>query len=185
MPAVEAGNLTETIARGVRRKAKCLYTPRRHRRREGPEESPAVGREKLDAGDRSGLKLAELLPVLSQALQLEIQSGRLSPSMTSRGLTISFTEAALFPSGEDEIAPGFCPTIHFYPTIHFLSHYPFFIPLSVFYPTIQKIADALAISKQLGALGRARHRAGATLHQVRRFAQTAFYGRLRRHRAHR
>jgi len=31
--------------------------------------------------------------------------------MTSRGLTISFTQAALFPSGEDEIAPDFYPTI--------------------------------------------------------------------------
>jgi chemotaxis protein MotB len=85
---------------------------------QGKAKRPGTGGEKLDAGDRSGLKLAELLPILSQALQLEIQSGRLSLSMTSRGLTISFTQAALFPSGEDEIAPDF-------------------------YPTIQKIADAM------------------------------------------
>ena len=64
------------------------------------------------------MTLAELLPILSQALQQEIQSGRLALHMTSRGLTISFTQAALFPSGEDEVAPDF-------------------------YPTIQKIADAM------------------------------------------
>ncbi len=79
---------------------------------------PGTGGEKLNVGDRSGLTLADLLPILSQALQQEIQSGRLSLNMTSRGLTISFTQAALFPSGEDEIAHDF-------------------------YPTIQKIADAM------------------------------------------
>jgi len=57
------------------------------------------------------MTLTELLPVLSEALQQEIQSGRLSLRMTARGLTISFTQAALFPSGEDEIAPDFNPTI--------------------------------------------------------------------------
>ncbi|HTW63218.1 MAG TPA: flagellar motor protein MotB [Bryobacteraceae bacterium] len=55
--------------------------------------------------------LAELMPILEKELQREIQSRRLSVHMTSRGLTISFTQAALFPSGEDEIAPDFYPTI--------------------------------------------------------------------------
>jgi len=64
------------------------------------------------------MTLADQLPLLSAALQQEIQSGRLAVRMTSRGLTISFTQTALFPSGEDEIAPDF-------------------------YPTIQKIADAM------------------------------------------
>jgi chemotaxis protein MotB len=85
---------------------------------QGIAQRPGTGGEKLNVGDRSGLTLADLLPILSQALQQEIQSGRLSLHMTSRGLTISFTQAALFPSGEDEIAPDF-------------------------YPTIQKIADAM------------------------------------------
>jgi chemotaxis protein MotB len=76
------------------------------------------GGEKLGVGDTTRLTLAELLPILSQALQQEIQSGRLALRMTSRGLTISFTQAALFPSGEDEVAADF-------------------------YPTIQKIADAM------------------------------------------
>jgi chemotaxis protein MotB len=65
---------------------------------------------KRELGD-SGLTLADLMPILSQALEQEIQNGRLSLRMSSRGLTISFTQTALFPSGEDEIAPDFYPTI--------------------------------------------------------------------------
>jgi chemotaxis protein MotB len=87
-------------------------------RGQGVAERPGSGGEKLKVGDSSGLTLADLLPILSQALQQEIQSGRLSLRMTSRGLTISFTQAALFPSGEDEIAADS-------------------------YPTVQKIADAM------------------------------------------
>lgn len=67
--------------------------------------------DKSGVGDKSGLTLAELMPILSQALQQEIASGRLAIQMTSRGLTISFTQTALFPSGEDEIAQDFYPTI--------------------------------------------------------------------------
>lgn len=66
---------------------------------------------KLATGDNQGLTLAELLPILSQALQQEIASGRLALQMTSRGLIISFTQTALFPSGGDEIAPDFDDTI--------------------------------------------------------------------------
>jgi chemotaxis protein MotB len=83
-----------------------------------PGQRPDAGTAKPGIADQSGLTLADLLPILSQALQQEIQSGRLALRMTSRGLTISFTQTALFPSGEDEIA-------------------------SDFYPTIQKIADAM------------------------------------------
>jgi chemotaxis protein MotB len=78
---------------------------------QGKAERPGSGGEKLKVGDPSGLTLADLLPILSQALQQEIQSGRLSLRMTSRGLTISFTQAALFPSGEDEIAADSYPTV--------------------------------------------------------------------------
>lgn len=59
-------------------------------------------------------KVVELLPsleILSKELQQEIKSGKLQISMGARGLTISFTQAALFPSGEDEISPEFYPTI--------------------------------------------------------------------------
>src|ERR1700733_4580104 len=65
----------------------------------------------MNVGDHSGLTLDELMPILSKALQQEIMNGRLSLSMTSRGLTISFTQAALFPSGGDDIETDSYPTI--------------------------------------------------------------------------
>jgi chemotaxis protein MotB len=80
-------------------------------RGQGAARRPGSGGEKLRVGDRSGLTLTDLLPILSDALQQEIQSGRLALSMTPRGLTISFTQAALFPSGGDEIAPDSYPTV--------------------------------------------------------------------------
>jgi chemotaxis protein MotB len=51
--------------------------------------------------------VVELLPsldVLTKQLAPEIKSGKLQISMVPRGLAISFTQAALFPSGEDEIS---------------------------------------------------------------------------------
>jgi chemotaxis protein MotB len=56
----------------------------------------------------------ELMPsfeVLTKELAPEIKSGRLQVSMVPRGLAISFTQAALFPSGEDEIAKDTYPSI--------------------------------------------------------------------------
>jgi chemotaxis protein MotB len=52
-------------------------------------------------------KLAELMPslkVLSQELKDEIAKGEIQIVMQPRGLVVSFTQAALFPSGQDEIA---------------------------------------------------------------------------------
>jgi chemotaxis protein MotB len=78
---------------------------------QGSAVKPGSNGDKLNIGDQGGLTLAELLPILSAALQKEIASGRLALRMTSRGLTISFTQTALFPSGEDDIARDFYPTI--------------------------------------------------------------------------
>jgi len=50
------------------------------------------------------MELMPSLEVLSKQLAPEIKSGKLQISMVPRGLAISFTQAALFPSGEDEIA---------------------------------------------------------------------------------
>ena len=53
-------------------------------------------------------QVVELLPslkILSKELEEEIKSGRMQLSMGPRGLTVSFRQAALFPSGEDVIAP--------------------------------------------------------------------------------
>lgn len=52
-------------------------------------------------------KLAELLPslkVLSEELKAEIEAGRIQVDMQSRGLVVSFKQAALFPSGGDEVS---------------------------------------------------------------------------------
>ena len=62
----------------------------------------------------SEAQIVELLPslqVLSQQLEQEIKSGKLQLSMGPRGLTISFTQAALFPSGEDVIAQDTYPSV--------------------------------------------------------------------------
>ena len=51
----------------------------------------------------------DLLPslrILTKQLAPEIASGKISISMQARGLVISFRQAALFPSGQTEIAPG-------------------------------------------------------------------------------
>jgi chemotaxis protein MotB len=57
--------------------------------------------------DKAAPMVVELMPsldILSKQLAEEIKSGKLQISMVPRGLVISFTQAALFPSGEDEIA---------------------------------------------------------------------------------
>lgn len=55
--------------------------------------------------------LIRSLHLLSKELEEEIKSGRIQLSMGPRGLTISFRQAALFPSGEDVIAPQAYPSI--------------------------------------------------------------------------
>ena len=64
--------------------------------------------------EKSQPPIVELLPsldVLSKELEQEIKAGKLQMSMTPRGLVISFTQAALFPSGEDVIAVDTYPSI--------------------------------------------------------------------------
>ena len=50
-------------------------------------------------------ELRTSLQILSSELDDEIKAGQIQINMTSRGLVISFAQAALFPSGEDIIAP--------------------------------------------------------------------------------
>jgi chemotaxis protein MotB len=57
--------------------------------------------------DKRDQKLAELVPslkVLSEELRKEIEEGRIEISMQQRGLVVSFTQAALFSSGEAVIS---------------------------------------------------------------------------------
>jgi chemotaxis protein MotB len=57
---------------------------------------------------KTSSQTVELLPslkVLTRELKDEIEKGTIQVSMQPRGLTVSFRQAALFPSGGDEIAP--------------------------------------------------------------------------------
>jgi chemotaxis protein MotB len=68
---------------------------------------PGGARRSKTEEDKDG-KLAELLPslkILTEQLKKEIASGAIQVSMEPRGLTISFKQAALFPSGEDQVSP--------------------------------------------------------------------------------
>jgi chemotaxis protein MotB len=59
-------------------------------------------------------KLTELVPslkVLSEELKTEIAEGKIQLVMEPRGLVVSFKQAALFPSGEDTIAPDALPSL--------------------------------------------------------------------------
>lgn len=58
--------------------------------------------------------MIELLPslkILSKELEEEIRKGTMQVSMQQRRLTISFAQAALFPSGADDIDPASYPSI--------------------------------------------------------------------------
>ena len=76
---------------------------------------PGGGKKETKVDDvRRDKQIAELLPsleVLTKELGSEIRAGKLQINMGARGLIISFTQAALFPSGEDEIAKDFYPGI--------------------------------------------------------------------------
>lgn len=66
------------------------------------------GQNKLVDNTKERTQLVELLPslkLLSVDLKKEIDNGNLQVSMESRGLTISFKQAAAFPSGTDEVSP--------------------------------------------------------------------------------
>ncbi|HWZ29809.1 MAG TPA: flagellar motor protein MotB [Bryobacteraceae bacterium] len=58
--------------------------------------------------EKKDVKAAELLPslqVLTKELKQEIDAGQIQIAMQPRGLVVSFTQAALFPSGEDVVSP--------------------------------------------------------------------------------
>ncbi len=65
------------------------------------------GRQPKPVGveNRSAPELLPTLRILSKELEGEIKSGKIEISMQARGLVISFRQAALFPSGKNEIGP--------------------------------------------------------------------------------
>lgn len=71
----------------------------------GAKETPKVKEEPA----KKEPKLAELAPslkILTESLAPEIRAGKIQVSMQPRGLVVSFTQAALFPSGADVISAG-------------------------------------------------------------------------------
>jgi len=125
--------------------------------------SPAGAKQPME--EKKDPRIAELLPslqVLSVELQQEIKAGEIQISMQQRGLVISFTQAALFPSGEDPQSgsPG---------RAHGLGTDP----------------DS-ALSEQLGTVRGAKHRAAGTVVDALRPGERAYlHRRLRRYRARR
>ena len=72
------------------------------------------GAKKAVKEEKPNGEIVELLPslkVLSKELDQEIKNGKIQISMGVRGLTVSFQQAALFPSGEDEIAADAYPSL--------------------------------------------------------------------------
>jgi chemotaxis protein MotB len=68
----------------------------------GPGGAQKATEEKKDP------KVAELVPsmeMLTAELKADIDAGRIQVNMEPRGLVVSFKQAALFPSGEDEVSP--------------------------------------------------------------------------------
>ena len=63
------------------------------------------GQNKVAKPDKQVVELLPSLKILRKDLEAEIKSGRIEVSMKPRGLTVSFQQATLFPSGGDEIAP--------------------------------------------------------------------------------
>jgi len=74
---------------------------------QGNNQMHGPGGARTPADSKKEQKLAELLPsltVLSEELKDEIAQGKIQIVMQPRGLVVSFTQAALFPPGEDEIS---------------------------------------------------------------------------------
>jgi chemotaxis protein MotB len=66
------------------------------------------GDRRITAEEKRKAQVVELLPslkILTKELEQEIKSGKIVIRMGARGLVISFSQAALFPSGTDDIAP--------------------------------------------------------------------------------
>jgi len=57
------------------------------------------------------IELQSSMTVLTKELETEIRSGTLEITMEARGLTLSFRQAALFPSGGDEISTESYPAV--------------------------------------------------------------------------
>jgi chemotaxis protein MotB len=74
----------------------------------GPGGAQRVPEEKKEP------KIAELVPsmkMLNEALKSEIDAGKIQIKLEPRGLVVSFTQAVIFPSGEDEVSKAAFPEL--------------------------------------------------------------------------
>ena len=71
---------------------------------QGNAQMKGPGGSKADKASEQMVELLPSLKILTKDLEAEIRNGSIQVSMQPRGLTISFTQAALFPSGGDEIS---------------------------------------------------------------------------------
>jgi chemotaxis protein MotB len=62
-------------------------------------------------GQAQPQELSKTLQVLVKDLKKEIDTGKISVSMESRGLVVTLQEAAFFPSGQDTLLPAALPSI--------------------------------------------------------------------------
>ncbi len=77
----------------------------RDKRNSGSRKPDSVESAPVKLEDRRAVELLPSLELLSHELKDEIEAGKIQISMEARGLAISFKQAALFPSGGDDISP--------------------------------------------------------------------------------
>jgi chemotaxis protein MotB len=80
-------------------------------KQKGPAGELTATQSPAATGDAQIAELLPFLKLLTSELADEIKKGELQIGMGARGLTISFTQAALFPSGEDVISEETYPSI--------------------------------------------------------------------------
>lgn len=80
------------------------HTGQGNAQKKGPGGDKRLGKTTSQKSEPPVVELMPSLDVLTKQLAPEIKSGKLQIAMVPRGLVISFTQAALFPSGEDVVA---------------------------------------------------------------------------------
>ncbi len=82
-----------------------------NKQKNGPGGDKRIAKTTDQKSQPPAVELMPSLDVLTKQLAEEIKAGKLQISMVPRGLVISFTQAALFPSGEDVVAKDTYPSI--------------------------------------------------------------------------
>jgi len=72
-------------------------------RKESPKASPASG---MSGRESAPASLEPALKLLAKELEVEIRAGKMQVRMEARGLVVSLSQSAFFPSGEDAVDPS-------------------------------------------------------------------------------